>query len=124
MSEKIFVNEQTVWVLNPWGTIDECEVLEIPQWNTDYYKLQVKDGGWYTQSPKNIFATYREAIIEKYKRSKSEKDKLKSQINNLKDLFDFMLSHMQGHETSYPEAIYAAKEKIFELTGIDIDEEE
>lgn len=123
MSEKNFVKNQTVWVLNPWGSIDECQVLETPQWNADYYKLQVKNGGWYTQSQKNIFATLREAVTEKYARSKEKRDNFKSKINNLKDLFDFMISQMSGHETSDIEAILASKERIFELTGIDIDEE-
>ena len=57
MNEKIFVNEQTVWVLNSWDCIDECKVLEIPQWNTNYYKLKIKNGGWYNQTSSNIFST-------------------------------------------------------------------
>lgn len=125
MNEKFFNIGQTVYCINAWGTIDECIILDYDdRVSTPYYKLQIINGGWYTQIVKNIFNSYGEAIREKMKRSKEIKEKYKSKINNLKDLFDFMLSNMSGHETSDCEAICAAKERIKELTGIDLDKED
>ena len=123
MDEKFFYIGQTVWVITTWGTIDEC-IINSEQNCDNYYSLKVKSGGNYYQLPKNIFSSYREAILEKAKRSKEKKEKYKFEINNLKDLFEFMLSNMQGHETSDYEAVYASKERILELTGIDLDKED
>lgn len=125
MTEKIFDLGQVVWCINPWGTIDQCIIFgtPTPQYNISYYKLKIKDGGEYCQMPENIFNSYKEAIIEKAKRSKKIKNEYKTKINNLKELFDFMICHMSGHETSDCEAICAAKERIKELTGIDLEED-
>lgn len=121
MNEKFFNIGQTVYCINSWGTIDECTVLDYDdRVSTPYYRLQIIEGGWYTQVSHNIFPNYKEALIEKIRRSKDNVEKYKSQINNLKELFDFMICHMSGHETSDCDAIYASKERILELTGIDL----
>ena len=61
MNKKNFDIGQVVWCINAWGYIDECIVFESPlstQYNINYYKLKIKDGGEYCQMPENIFNSY------------------------------------------------------------------
>lgn len=121
---KEFFEDQKVWCINAWGTIDECTILDyidLHGSNNSYYKVQLIDGGWYNALSGDIFKSYGEALKEKLRRSINKKNNYKSEINNLKELFSFMLCHMQSCQdnTDY-DACVAAKEKFLELTGIDL----
>lgn len=120
---KFNVND-TVYCIDSLGQITEGKIQNIrkitSEFNPVIYYVVHTNIGEFTCLELDTFKTYDTAKAEMANRSENKRKEYERHINNLPQLFSFMLRHMHCEEYTNYEAIQASRNKIKELIGIEI----
>lgn len=117
---KYNINDE-VWFIDCWDNIDKGKILTTGKTFGDVIVYTIQSYlGEVNIIEDDIFLTEKDAKAEKEKRFEIAKEDYKKRINTLEDLLRFMLTNMYCEERDY-EAIAASKEKIKEITGLEME---